>query len=291
MTRHHIRQFAPALSLITVACLLAPCAWAASATLEDRNTEIGIDTGRLDTVFFWEVDGHDHLVERTYFFRTGDMTEELRINNIDLDQTDFEIGVNDRHLFVELKENGDPDPNEHSLFTVTLNYELIGGSAGTGVSELVERIKITNTQPDDSLSFTLFEYDDFDLVDTSDNDVVTIDVSGATALDTTVDTTLTITPSIPATAVDVAAFGDILDLLQDSELTNLSLTSDMFGPGEDIELAFQWDFNLDVGESIELVKTTSIVPEPGALLTWLSLAACGLGGRRNRRQPISSSFP
>ncbi len=238
--------------------------FAESATLTHENSEIGIDTGRLDTVFFWTVDGVEHLVEQSLHYRTGDMTEELVVNNDNLDETDSVVGEDDRSLFVELKEDSDPDPGETSAFTITLDYELIGGLEDSGVSKFIQRINITNTQDSDTLNFTLFEYDDFDLDDSDDDDAVTI------------------TPSIAATGVDVTPFGDILDLLQDGEMDDFTLTSDDLGPGEDLEFAFQSDFVIEAGQSVELVKTQLIVPEPGTATLAIGLLATGLISNRRR---------
>lgn len=267
--------FAVVLVGMTTVLLVERPAVAAFETLTSGNSEVLIDTDRLDTVYSWEVDGLEHLEDQTFFYRTGSMDEELRIDGNDLSEIDSGISDDDTSMFVVFEDFDE-------LFTVRLDYALAGGPEDSNMSTLIETVAITNIQDTDPLDFTIFEFSDFDFADSADGDTVTIDLNRVVVTDDVSPMRLTITPSLPATGVAADEFFEILDLLQDSEITNFPLTSDQFGPG-DAEFAFQWDFQIQAGETLTLTKSLSIVPEPASSAMMATLLGVLALARRARR--------
>jgi hypothetical protein len=229
----------------------------------------------------WAVDGKYHLYQQSFWYRVGSTGGESSIDNLNL-VSSTPTGTN----ILDLEYSG---PN----FAINVSYTLTGGPADSNYSNLDETITITNTnQPgSDPLDFHFFEYSDFDVNDSYDLDNAQYLGPGSIrqwesffqAIETVQG------PSPDHWAIDEHPY-IILSLEEVDEdwnpVTPVPTTlADGVSPfyDSDLTFAFQWDFEICPGESIEIVKTKEIsaVPIPGAI--WLlSSGLIGLVGLRRK---------
>jgi hypothetical protein len=248
-----------------------------SITLTDENSTVVIDPMSQAGASLWRIDGVDQLFQQWFWYRTGS-NPEASIDTLNLDSaiaSDSDLNGQNDHLVLNYSGNG---------FTIRVDYQLTGGAAGSHTADLTENIRIVNTGLK-VLDFHFFQYVDFDLNNTKNDDTAKI-VNGNTveqsdpsgALSETV-----VTP--PPDHFEIAFFSNTRDKLNDGSPTTLNDGTSPLGPG-DVTWAFQWDRNIDVGGSFLISKDkqfrSTLVPETpsAALLLGIALTALGLLGRR-----------
>jgi len=248
---------------------------ATSVTLSDQNSSVVIDPMSQSGASLWRVDGVNQLFQQWFWYRTGNDAEAsidtLTLNSAIVSDTDIN-GFND-HLVLQYSGNG---------FTIRVDYQLTGGSVGSGTADLTENIRIVNTGLK-VLDFHFFQYVDFDLNNTKNDDTAKI-VNANTVQQTDPSGILSetvVTP--PPDHFEIAFFSNTRDKLNDGSATTLNDGTSPLGPG-DVTWAFQWDKNIDVGGSFLISKDKQFrtVPETpsAALLLGIALTALGLLGRR-----------
>lgn len=258
---------------LTLAC--AP-ALAGMFTLADDNATVAIDTDSQAGMYRWTVDGVDNLSSQWFWYRTGPEGAEQSIDKLALVgelTTDTDGDGADDTLFVQFAGDG---------FDIQTRYLLSGGTVGSGVADIAELILITNTS-DQNLEFHFFQYSDFDLNGTSDDDTVTlaspsrwVQQDGAGSVFS--ETVVTPTPA----HFEAALFPNTLDSLNDDQTTTLS---DAAGPlTGNATWAWQWDLSIGPGGSVTISKDKNfVVPEP-ASLSLLMLGALTTVPRRCRQR-------
>ena len=272
----------------------------ANVTLTDMNSIVEFETGTVDGMLSWEVDGVEQLFRQWLWYRVGTGGPELSIdtlthddiNDVNVSDGDFDPG-NERLVTRYFESNGD--------FEIQVDYLLTGGTFGSGTSDVAEVITIINNL-DEPLDFHLFQYSDFDLGGTSNDAFVQIlggntarqrDVSGGPGvLVTQVETVVTPMPS----HVEVGEFflmPNIISRLQDANSDDLNDAPLFLSGPDDFQWAFQWDVVIPAGGTfiISKDKNISMVPEPGGFIL-AAMSLCGfLGfvGRRSRRGSMSRS--
>lgn len=240
-------------------------------TLTDTNTSATVDTSSNLGLKDWIVGGIDQVHRNTYAWRVGDSTIADAIQNL----TELSSGmVGTRFLNVAYGGTG---------FRIDITYVLTGGATSFDIAEIV---RVTNTG-NAALPFRLFQYNDFDLMSTANDDTVTrINSSQMEQTDGVVAMNV-----VSQGATPVPGRSQLGPLFFSSPLTNTAgynldttagngLGQSSFG---DVAYGFQWNFNLNPGQSFTIsTDKVAAVPEPG------TMAALGLGAiallRRRRKK-------
>lgn len=245
------------LALPTLAFAVVSVANAQYVNLSDNGASVRIIAGGqlAGLVDTWRMGGGpDNISEQSYWFRADGDNFERRLG--DLGQSSFS----------QLLPNYAEFTYGSNVFDVTVRY-LLTGSANS--SDLAEVITITN-KSNTRRSFTLFEYDDFDLAGNPNGDVAT-KLNSSTIRQFKGLTSVTVGATPIPNLMEVAGFPTILDELSDLNVDNLNPTLNSFGPG-DATFAMQWNFGLEAGESVQMSKNKIlVVPEPA------TMAALGIG--------------
>lgn len=145
----------------SVVCLMLACVLAFASTgsgaitLTDENSTVSIDEVG-DGATSWLVDGVDQLYQQWFWYRIGDTGDESRLDNLGTPS-------------VTTSGNQASLKYSSTQLEVTIFYTLLGGVLGSGQSDLAESIRIRNKTTDD-LAVRFFQYSDFDLNGTREND-------------------------------------------------------------------------------------------------------------------------
>jgi hypothetical protein len=232
---------------------------AAPALLSDGNSSVNVNPATGHLVTGWLVDGKNQLSLQNSWYRVGNVGGETSIGSLAIVN---QIQATSSSLYIKYS-NGQ--------FSIETTYSLVGGSAGSGVANLSEQIKITNLGGS-ALDFHYFKYADFDLTGVSSGDTVQFgqNLQGGfnEALQTKaggsfVETVFT----TGGTRAEAGTFPGSLNGLNDANPTTLNNNS---GPVTgDGTWAIQWDkliapgstFIIGINNNISLVP----VPEPSAL--------------------------
>lgn len=273
------------MKLYVAALALVAAASAAQAQISeiwDGNSYVRINTGEsghrigMDR---WQVDGVNHLYNQWFWFRVGETGPEQRINSLP------EVGraVADTNPFV------DPRPDTFNIrygslstFTTDIRFSVAGGANGSGASDILESITITNWGST-ALSFHFFQYCDFDLNDDIVDTSVAINPNNtASQADGNLIVTETVVTPMPSNR-EVGVYAGTINRLDDGATDVLNGNAGpLAGPTRlDYTWAFQWDFILQPGGSFIISKDKNLIPTPtGAALLGLG----GLAAARRRRR-------
>jgi hypothetical protein len=275
-----------ATAVIALASLAAPPARATVITLENFNAVAQFATESTDApadkgLFSWQVDGVDHINRQWFWYRVGDGAErpidaltQIQAVTLDVDGT-----PGDDALLLRYR-------NAEQTFDLSVRYTLTGGAANSGSSSLEEVIRVVNLS-NAPLDFHLFQYVDFDLGGTPDDDVVLLSGTPVnTALQTDplseISETVVTPPPTRFEVNEYHALGGLEERLADDLPTTLANT---LGPLSNVDAtwAFQWDFRVAPQGSYLISKNKSLratvtVPEPASLaLGAIALAAIVVG--------------
>jgi hypothetical protein len=253
-------------------CLLAvaPAKGALIVTLSDMNATAQINLDSQAGMSNWTVDGINNLNQQWFWYRVGNAGPERSIDT--LTRTTTLLGTNT--LTVTYVGAG---------FAIDIAYTLMGGTAASATADIAETIRVRNTGPS-PVNFHFFQYSDFDLMNTPNDDTVQINDVVARQWDPTLS--LSETSAIrQANHAEVNSPTALLAKLNDALANDLSDSIGPLGPGN-VAWAFQWDQDIAAGRTFIISKdkqVTLTVPEP---LTLALLAAGGLtltAGRIRRR--------
>lgn len=261
-------------SFLVVASLSATNAHAAIYTLTHDNSSLTVDDSTFNGISSWLVDGTEQLSFQWFYYRVGSTGPESTIDTLNLDSADQ---YRARSLELSYSSISGSD------FQVLVDLSLLGGSAGSGVSDLAQNIRITNNSAT-PLDFHFFQYADFDLNDTNVGDTVE-QINANTVRQTEGNLVLQETVGTPAPDhVEMANYPETLLRLQDDSIT--TTLNDNVGPvSGDVTWAWQWDFLIAPGDSAIVSKDLrmQVVPVPAAV--WLFVSGLfGLIGVARRRK-------
>lgn len=251
-----------AIALVLAAGCLAGVAQAATITLADRNSLATVDdSGVLGGMNSWQIDGVSNLSLQGFWYRIAGMDSEANIATLPLTGT------------VVTDTNGFVDPRADTLtmqysgrgFTIEPSWHLRGGSAGSNRSDIAETIGIHNFG-NTPLVISFFQYSDFDLGGTTQDQSVSIGGVGSNTVNQSdigfLANETVVTPA--PTRFEAAFFGSLITRLNDASIDNLNNVGGPLGPG-DLTWAYQWDFTIPAGGSVIISKDKQIVPTPGVL--------------------------
>lgn len=260
-------------ALLSVGLLSLPQSTiAAGYLLSDGGSTAYVDADSGAGMNSWTVSGQNQLQMQWFNYRVGGGFAQP-INAISSSTLLF----NNANTLITSYAN--------AQFSLTITYVLTGGSFGSGSADILETISVVNLSGA-PLDFHLFQYSNFDLLGDGAGD--TVEFLG---LDSVVQKqgTFGIQEGIiqPPANRGEAAFagpGGTLDKL--NTIPGYNLDNNMGPLTGDVTWAFQWDYTIGVGQSLEVYKDKTlivpVIPEPSTL----SLVAIGLGalGCFNRRR-------
>ena len=252
---------------------LVPAVFTAEAavTLTSGNSTLAIDTGSSAGAYNWTVDGTNQLYQQWFWYRIGAAGPESSIDALSTANVQM-LGAD----MARITYTG-------ASLKVEVTYMLNGGSEGSHQSDVGESIRLTNLTAS-SMDLHFFQYSDFDLGNTVNDDTVTLVYPGKVRqADGPGGLELSETSVIAAPGhYELGFFANTLNKLNDANPTTLSDGATTLGPG-DVTWAFEWDPTL-AGNGTYLIskdKMMEPVPEP-ATLVLLAGGAMSLLLRRRR---------
>ena len=234
-------------------------------SLSDDNSSVSFDLASTTGMYGWVVDTVTHLEKQWFWYRTGAVGDESPISSLTLSNsgaTDSNFDSNFDTVYAKYTGTG---------FTLELRVSLDGGATGTHYSTLAEQVTIKNTSLA-NLDFHLFQYTDFNLGGTANDDAIQIigvlpDTIYQSDAMYTGDTVVV----QKADYYQAGGAAPLLALFSDGLTTTLGNIA-VAGPGSDVAWALQWDGVIKPGKTYQVVIGKTITPEPA------TLALLGLGG-------------
>ncbi|MBX3384472.1 MAG: hypothetical protein KF864_13300 [Phycisphaeraceae bacterium] len=268
-------------TLVTAA--ICSAASAQQFTLVDHNSTAHFDTAPLAPgsrvgMDSWVVDGVNHMYSQWFWFRTDTMNHEARLNSLPLMSgatSDTNFDGDHETLFLRF--------GSANNFTIETRFVLNGGAPGSGVSDIAEQIEITNHNSSAPITFSFFQYCDYDLhSDILDDWVGVVTPNTVRQLDFLHNAQISETVFTPTfNLAEVNTYANTLSKLDDASLDNLNGVTGPLTGRADYTWALQWNFTLLPGQTYLISKDKLLIPTPG------SLALFGLGAlaatRRRRR--------
>lgn len=257
-----------------------------TCVLTDLNSVVRIDPDSSIFTFDWTVDGVDHLFSQSFWFRIGSTGGEAAVGTLTLDEAntfDSPLSAAGDDAFTSQYSGSDGSGN---TFTIEIDYNLIGGTAGSGTADIREAIRIIGGEGNaETLDFHFFQYNDFDL-DGSSSDA-SVEITGGNT-GTQVGNVSSFGEVIAGNAPEhfqVDTVADLIALLLDGSPLTMSDAGGPLVGLDDYEFGFQWDFQLAAGGTFLISKDKLIapIPEPGTLGLF-GLGLLGLGFLLRRRQ-------
>lgn len=242
-------------------------------TLNDGNSSVDVDLGSSAGMYSWYVDGISHLNSQWFWFR---LNNGLAAPINSLGAPTYTASGNTLQATYSGVD-----------FCLGIEYVLSGGANGSGISQILESIRVTNHWAS-PLDFHLFQYSDFNLGGSPGGDNVDIFPTG-TGYDfvsqyegmTEIQEAITLPE---ADGAEAAFAGSTLASLGGIAGYNLNGNTSV-GPG-DVTWSLQWDTTIGVGGGFDVFKNKALsvtpIPEPSGLaLIALGLSVWGLARRRH----------
>lgn len=268
----------------TTASLLVACSFCvnqANATVStvinmtDLGTTADVDLDSGAGMYSWAINGQDQLQKQWFYSRVGNGLAQP-INSIGPANVLYFNGSN---TLVASYAN--------QQYTLNISYVLTGGSLGAGSADILETISVQN-HSGGNLDFHLFQYSNFDLLGSPLGDSVqflgldsVVQKDGIFGIQEGI-----IQPTATYGEAGFAGAGGTLDKL--TTIAGYNLNNNMGPISGDVTWAFQWDYNIADGASLDVYKDKTlivpVIPEPSTLaLIALGLGAIAAQGRRRMK--------
>lgn len=270
-----MRSYLMAGLIIGVASTQLASAW--TYVLTNGNSSATIVADDPNGMRDWTVDGQTQLFRQWFWYRKGSTGPEKSLDSLSL------VSANQisSSILNTVYQSG-------SIFSIEVNYSLLGGAIGSSSSAIGEQIRINNLTSN-PLNFHFFQYVDFDLAGNNLTDTVSLEQNAQGLFEKAYQTKgnaffadEVVSPA--ANHGEVGLWGSILTKLEDSLPTTLNDTT---GPvSGDTVWAFQWDIVIPANQYFDIAINKSVyiappVPEPSAIaLLTIGLAALGFARRR-----------
>ncbi len=253
------------------------------ATLQDANSTVSINNSSQTGMYSWAVDGQNQLSQQWFWYRVGSSGPQASIDT--LGAPSISQPANN---FLTTTYSGSPS------FSLQVVYSLVGGSPGSGTSDLSEQIKIQNLTGA-PLDFHFFQYADFvagpggDQVQLGKNLHGLYNQALVTSGNMTINEKLDTALSPGANEGEAAGYNSTLLNLNNVPGYTLN-DNNVSGPPGTNTWSFEWDKSIAPGGSLIISKDLNIsgvapVPEPGTLsIAGLGLAAVGVARAYRRRR-------
>jgi hypothetical protein len=226
------------------------------------------------------VDGVDQIVQQWFWYRVGNAGPEASLDT--LNQTGLSAQNIDGEAGDDFLLATYVDPNQR--FSVQVRYLLTGGTPASLDSDLVEVLRIQNLSTTQPLDFHFFQFVDFNLGGSANDDTVSVLGSPGNTVrqrDALLQLSETVVTPAPSRYEVTGAANALLGQLTDALPTNLSGAA---GPlTGDAAWAFQWDFTLAPGDSYLISKDKNLSPIPEPATVWIGIAAAVAGVAARRR--------
>jgi hypothetical protein len=274
---------------VRVTCMLAVASLALVSRLEAQVLTSGNSTAAVNPtsqagMYNWTVDGVNQLNQQWFWFALNP-ADPSSIDTLPLTTDSQAGGPNTLALCYTVP-----------LFTIGINYTLTGGNPGSGLSDIGESIKISNTSAQ-NLPFIFYEYSDFDLNNAPGGQTVSIygppgPPAGPGGFNTAYQTAGNLSLSETVVAPVASEAEANVEGGPNSTLAKLNapgpvLLDDNLTATGAVTWAFEWDLNIAPGGSVLISKDkylqTTVVPEPSvwALVSTLTgILVCAFGRRR-----------
>ena len=247
-------------------------------TLIDGGSSATVDLNSSAGMYNWSVNGQNQLNQQWFWYAIGS-TAPQPINSIGLVNS-FTTGGNE---VTALYQN--------AQLTLTIDYVLSGGGAGSGSADITESISAVNNSGG-SVDLHFYQYSDFNLLGNGANDTVKLfgNAGGPwNFVQQTADGSgigeAVVAPS--ANHGEAAVVGTTLSELNGA--VPLTLDDNANAGPDDVTWALEWDTPLSQqgtsGDTFDLTKDKSlfvqVIPEPSTVaLIALGISAWGLARRR-----------
>jgi len=231
-------------------------------TLTDGNSSLEIQENT--SMITWLVDGVDQLYEQSWWLRVnagpGAVAGHLG------DELDWATSGFLGSSILSITYTG-LSPAYVGI-SATATYSLLGGASGSGLADISEQLRITNSQGKD---LTVFQYCDFDLGGSiPDLGTVLLNANTMKQWDETWKVEEVVT-SGAANGYEIGIYPTLLNKLDDADYVLAGGATSM-GPG-DLSWAWEWDAGTASSYIISKDKHLSAVPEPMSMM----LGMLGLG--------------
>jgi len=249
---------------------------AATVALTDGNSSAMVDLSSAAGMYNWSVDGQNQLNTQWFYYRTGVGGLAQPINSIG------------PASYVTYNANEVTATYSSAQLSVSINYLLSGGLAGSGTASILESISVHNNSGA-VLDLHFFQYSDFDLGGTPGGDSIAISGSpgpGFNFVQQSKGVGLSIGEAVVspfATAAETdAAFNTLNNL---NTVAGYNLNNNLAsGPGN-VTWALQWDANIAINGDLDVFKGKRLaivpIPEPSTVaLLAVAVGAWGLAKRR-----------
>jgi hypothetical protein len=261
-----------------VASLLGAAAMPASAspfTLTNGNSSVTVDPANSDGMYNWTVDNVDQLnagvttpnTGQWFWYRIGSSGAQTPISSLNLLSTTLlstSGGTNDNWANITYADVA-------RSFQLSVTFQLSGGQAHSGSSDLSETYEITNTSSSTE-NFHFFDYTNLTLGGKAGGQNLTLSGLNTATQSAAGELSQTVV-SGKANEYEANTFSTLLTALNGTD--GLTLSGATSETNADPEYAFEWDPTLAPGQSYLITEDKEIqaVPEPTS-----ALALLGMGG-------------